>query len=608
MKKSVSCVGVLLVSASACWGIINPNFTPKDLVAQADVVFAAAPKATRSPREWKLVAARAIKGRLPAERVLSLEKCDKNHAKAIGQTLARCAKGEEPIILFAGNLKEARRAYVHAAGRWLDVRPGVGNRWEVKGRAPHMAGTYAGGTDMLIRMSEYLHRDPDSYVPVSAGVRWTEHAKLGKLDGEVAGMAAVEVGAAGKPHLFVASSAGDRLYEPKEGEESFQDVTTRVKLDTKSKQFVWVDVTGDGLADLVSWDGRSVTARLGSKDGTLRPGGKGWQMELHADCTGLAACSADGRPGVLVSTHALPVLLAADPGGWRKAVMPDGLALRRNVGRVSPCVVADLDGDGCVDVLQPGEEGSSLWKGKPRGFQRPVRSEVATGEGAAIAAIGDFDGNGALDVFLVGPTKNSLWENDGKGNFTEVFRYSGSTSKKCPPGALDVQVMDLNHDGWQDLCLVYEAADLLYHFNRGFRSFAEEGEVRLPGPDAEPGQPRLGQRAMAVADFNKDGSSDLAVILTSGELLCCFNDKMDMPGLCLRLGKGVVGPVTASCWIGEKDPVCTGTVSVVGRSPGAYVSVRYPGEVTIEYRLPGKPQQSKTVTVEDGTRNVVLAE
>lgn len=188
-----------------------------------------------------------------------------------------------------------------------------------------------------------------------------------------------------------------------------------------------------------------------------------------------------------------------------------------------------------------------------------------------------------------------------------MLRFGGSISYKCPTGVSDIQVMDLNHDGRQDLCLTYGQADPLYHFNRGFRSFAEEGELRLRGTRDTPNMPRLGQRAVAVADFNGDGSNDLAVLFVNGDLYCYFNDRMSMPGVRLRLAPGTTGPVTASCWIGEKSDHCVGSISVPGRSPAAYLALRAPGECKIRYRLPGQAPQEKTVMVEDGPKDVILA-
>ena len=603
------------------WAIINPRFTPKHLVEEADLVIAGPLEGTANPLEWKLSAATQIKGKA-AEQVLSLAACNKDHLEDIQAALKR--NGRDPVILFSGTMNEEKRAYLHAMGLWLDLKPADAGRWDVAGYSPQMSGTYAGGTDMLIRMSRYLADDPDADVPVTAGVRWLATAKVPPVPGQIAGMAAVDFAKVGNVHLFVGSSGGDRLFRAK-GEDALEDVTAAARLDAKSRRFAWLDLDGDGLADLVSWDGSALSARLAGSDGTFKPAGDGFSLKLgfagqgrpayNAECLGLAPCSTDGRPGLLVSTAAAPILLVANrTAGWTKAEFPAGPQVNR--GTASPCVVADLDNDGYPDVLQPGEGGGLLWKGKAGGFGAPARVPVATGRGAATAAVGDFNQDGFLDVFLAGPESNSLWENDGKGGFRDVFRNGGSISYKCPPGATGVQAMDLNHDGRQDLCLVYREGELLYHWNRGFRSFGEEGEVRLPGIDAEPGQPRLGQIAAAAGDFNADGSSDLAVILTNGDLYCAFNDKTDVPSVRLRLAKGMTGPVTASCWIGEKHPTCTGALPVPGHSPAATLSTRFPGPCTIRFRLPGGPivggpslargEQSVKVAVEDGPKEVLL--
>ena len=49
----------------------------------------------------------------------------------------------------------------------------------------------------------------------------------------------------------------------------------------------------------------------------------------------------------------------------------------------------------------------------------------------------------------------------------------------------------------------------MYHFNRGFRYFGEEGRLRLTDVEAE-NEMAVGQRACAIGDFNRDGYLDLA--------------------------------------------------------------------------------------------------
>ena len=42
-------------------------------------------------------------------------------------------------------------------------------------------------------------------------------------------------------------------------------------------------------------------------------------------------------------------------------------------------------------------------------------------------------------------------------------------------------------------------------------------------------------------------------------------------------------------------------------SPAAYVAARYPGKVTVKWRMPGKGPQTKVVKVEDAPLDVILA-
>lgn len=626
VSRITTCLALPLVLLASGVGhaLINPRFTPIHLTQEADLIFAGPLQATADAMLWKLSATTIVKGKPAATGSVSLAGCHKDHLEHIRQTLKN---NRDPVLIFVDSKDPEKRARMHVLGEWLNLKASEKETWEVTGLAPDMTGTFAGGTDMLLRMVQYVVRDVDADVPVRLGVQWSSYVKVGNVPGETAGIAAVEVGKIGKVCLFAASAAGDKLFRP--NGEAFEDVTAAAGLDSKSRRFAWINVDGDGLADLVTWDGKTLSVRLSGKDGRFTAAER-LSLPL-GDCLGLAPCSTDGRPGVLVSRTETPLLLIADAKRWKQVELPapeEGEKRRRGerekesskkspflpfspshlplVGQTLACVVADLDNDGFPDVLQPGERGSRLWRGKAGGFERPVRVNIASGGGTVLAAAGDFAQNGRLDIFLAGKQKNTLWENNGKDGFREVLRFGGSISYKCPPGASAVQVMDLNHDGRQDLCLAYEQSDLLYHFNRGFRSFGEEGELRLPGTQADPNGLRLGQRAVACADFNADGSNDLAVLFTNGDLYCCFNEQVGLPGVRLRLAPGVTGPVTASCWTGESFLNCTGTLPVPGHSPAAYLSARAAGQCKIRYRLPGGPEQVKTVTVEDAPKDMVL--
>jgi hypothetical protein len=416
-------------------------------------------------------------------------------------------------------------------------------------------------------------------------------------------MTAVEVGKDRGLHLFVACPGGDRLFaaKVKDGETSFQDVTAGAKLDTASRRFAWADVNGDGLADLVSFDGAEVSLRLAGADGTFRAGDGVGRYKLDAECIGLSACPAGRRAAVLLSTPGRPLLLTAGADGWKAVPLPAPPAGSEATGEAAACIVADFDNDGYADVLQPGQRGGLLWRGRAEGFAPPTAVPVTTGGGRAVAAVADFDGDGTLDVFLAGPRKNTLWAGDGKGGFREVLRDAGSLSAKCPPAADDVRAMDLNHDGWADLCLAYRGSNLRYHFNRGYRCFGEENEVRLD----EPGE---GLVAVAAGDFNADSSQDLVVARADGAIACYLNDACDEPGLQLRLPPGVPGPVTVCVHFSDKPTAPVHAVTVAGPA-ATLVATGRPGKVRLTFRLPAAAaEQTMDVVVAKSFKDVVLGE
>ena len=598
-------LSVVLAMGAAAWGIIDVNFTPRELVDESSVIFHGPISAGANANEFKMVKVTALKGKPPADHVLDLSECKKDDLETV-QKILKDAKG--PVLLFSGKKKDEKVAYLSVNAplpAWFDLKEAGEGKWQVSGFAPNMSGTYAGGADMLIRMSQALVADPESRVPIAINLRWIDRVKLTKLDAEVVGLAAAEPAKGGLPYLFVASPGGDKLFAFDKKSDAIKDVTASAKLDSRSQRFVWMDVNGDGLADLVGWDGKVISVRMLGKDGALAAA-DGFGLEV-ADCMGLSACAVDGKPAVLVSTSSLPMVLAAREKGFKKIELPapkEGGSLSA-LGSASPCIAADLDNNGFGDILLPGESGSLLWKGKAGGWEAPAKSAVAVGDGVGKSAVGDFNEDGFLDIFISGPARNSLWENDGAGKFAEVMGQAGSMSYKCPPKAADVQTMDLNHDGRQDVCMSYTDKDLIYHFNRGFRCFGEEGQVRV-GEAVEAGQEKPGQRAIACGDFNGDGSLDLAMAFTNGEIWVYLNNEIDQPGVRLRLPNGVAGPVTASLWGGPEKKFCLGAVSVAGAAPSAYLAGRRRGAGLLKFTLPGKGQQSVKVTMEEKTADVTL--
>jgi hypothetical protein len=613
MKRIIGIL-VIVLSCTLAWGIINPNFTPKHLCEESHLIVIGTLTGTKNPLEWTLTVQKQLKpadekkkGKSEKKLTLSLADCKKKQLKDLQKTFTK--NGKAQVVLYAGEREGEKCAYFHISGNWLNAKEGGKEKWDILGHAGDMSATLAGGTDMLIRMSEYLVTDPDGDVPVTAGVQWAEsHLTVGKITGKTGGLSAALMGKKNKVCVFAASSEGDKIFEPTtvDFETTFKEATEKYRLKSKSVCFTWMDVNNDGFADLVSFNGEKLSVQFGSSDGPLTAGPDTLSIPLERGCIALNPCRISGKPAVVVSTHMDPEIFVAEGKSWKQKMLPAG---EGEFGEAVACIVADLNQDGEVDILLPGSNSGMLRKGKDGFFQQPVETNVATFGGTARIAVNDYNHDGSIDIFISGSRKNTLWENDGKGTFIEVFGFSGSMSYKCPAGAADVKTLDMNQDGRPDLCLVYEDKNILYHFNRGFRCFGEEGEVTLPGLESKPGETLMGQVAFAVGDFNEDYADDLIVLLPNGELFGYMNSLYELPGMRIRLSKDAenAGPITVSCWQGEDYLFCVGAGTVSGQAPGLYIPARMAGEVTVTWAVPGKKKmQEKKVAVENKTIDVII--
>jgi hypothetical protein len=609
---SIAAGAALLVllagSADVARGLIDPKFTPVHVVAASTLILTGNLEPGETGEPWQLKRVEVLKGdkaQAPGGAAFSLANADADQREPLRSILAE--KGDKPALLFRSRRNDEKGlAYLHVADQWLEVQPTGQDRWNILRIARQMSGAYAGGSDMLVRMTRYILADRAATVPVSARIGWMqEKARLGKVDGPVAGMQALQLGGQ-TAYLFVASTSGDRLYQARRNDEVFEEVTAQARLDTRSRRFAWMDLDRDGQLELISWNGKAIMVRKAADNATFKPFGQ--DLEFGKEVLGLAACSLpDGSPAALVSTAGLPILLSRDDRKWRTQDLPGGDSIALAGRARMACIAADLDNDGYWDVLQPRENGGVLWRGGPTGLARPVRCDVTNPDTGAHFALGDFDQDGYLDLFIGGENKFELWENDRKANFRPVARSAGSLGYKARAGLSGCCAADLNHDGRPDLCLLYPNAELAYHFSRGFRCFGEEGDVTLAGLPS-PGPAASGQLACAVADFNGDGSQDLAVALADGEVYCFYNGAYSRPMMSVGLKKAT-GPITVSVWQGE-PAWCMGTATVHGPQPKACFALRGNGPANIRWRSPGRPEQTRKVDVPepppDGGVEVIL--
>jgi hypothetical protein len=208
------------------------------------------------------------------------------------------------------------------------------------------------------------------------------------------------------------------------------------------------------------------------------------------------------------------------PYTYRLGVIPRGY-------RPHPILVGDLNGDHRPDVVVGMGDKVGVLLGTGAGRLGPLHTYVADpaglSDGALFSlALGDVNGDGRLDAVAgciegINSPEGIVSVLLGKGNGGFRAASTHPTGYLLPWG---VALADINHDGRADL-LVNNDDDVsdqgiapgvdfaasVVSLGTGNATFSQVAEYDFG---------ELGNGALAVADFNRDGNPDFAVVLNSG--------------------------------------------------------------------------------------------
>ena len=219
------------------------------------------------------------------------------------------------------------------------------------------------------------------------------------------------------------------------------------------------DTTGDRLPDVVGFGEKSVFVSRNNGDGTFQParpvistfciGAGGWKMDKHPRI--LADLTGDGKVDILGFGEAgVWVSLNNGQGSFepnRMVIKKFSFAQGWRVDK-HPRFVADLTGNKCGDIIGFGDAG--VWVSLNNGdgtFQAPklVVSDFGYSAGGwrmekHLRFVADLTGNGCADIIGFGEAAVWVSYNDGTGSFGPVLKLTDALGFNDGTWAMDKTV------------------------------------------------------------------------------------------------------------------------------------------------------------------------
>ncbi len=243
----------------------------------------------------------------------------------------------------------------------------------------------------------------------------------------------------------------------------------------------------------------------------------------------------DGLPDILFTGNMVPNRLYLNKGNFKFEDITEKSGIASMQGWCTGATMADVNGDGKLDIYicrsadsDPAKRKNLLFiNNGDLTFTEEAAKYGLDDEGYSTQAVFfDYDKDGDLDMFLVNHSlqhyasgdfenpnlrkeknpafSNKLFRNDN-GHFTDVSREAGISSNVLSFG-LGVSVSDFNDDGWPDIYVSNDFNEPDYLFiNNGNGTFTEELRDCMD-------QVSLYSMGCDAADFNNDGKIDLLTL------------------------------------------------------------------------------------------------
>lgn len=186
--------------------------------------------------------------------------------------------------------------------------------------------------------------------------------------------------------------------------------------------------------------------------------------------------------------------------------------LLKQLAEAKKLTVADLNRDGLSDVLIMRDNGISVALGTPNGFNQVL--ELAETAAVIHFVPGDFDNNGRLDLALLTP-QAVRWLWNLKIQEQSVTATATSSMDIATSLGSQLAATDFNNDGLLDLIIVTAAGQAAMLVNQGAERFA------ITDLGTWPTMSNSG-RFLAI-DFDHDKREDLAYVTAAGKIAVAHN-------------------------------------------------------------------------------------